>query len=300
MAKKDINIFSVSFLDLLSGALAAVIILFIVVPKLTTDAREASEKLQELDLQAQELDSIVSNLANSVPRGELDVLQQYVDEMEENIDDLGLKVRNIEEENDRLNGENEELQQELDSTKLALSQTEITLDLARDSIKVLEQQIAELTRQDSTEPPAQSQGRGPGQVLFGTNADFAIYYSWEEDWDFDLHLVNLDKDETCYYHNKSTSFAELLDDVQKSTADSYELIYTKEGKIVPGKYLLKVRVYSEGKIVEQPKGVMVIFPGKANEHAIELATRTYRHTEKPVNVLEFTLTETDFIITRTY
>ena len=36
MAKKDINIFGTSFLDLLSGALASVIILFVIVPKKTS------------------------------------------------------------------------------------------------------------------------------------------------------------------------------------------------------------------------------------------------------------------------
>ncbi len=35
MARKEINVFGTSFLDLLSGALAAVIILFVIVPKLS-------------------------------------------------------------------------------------------------------------------------------------------------------------------------------------------------------------------------------------------------------------------------
>lgn len=37
MARREINIFVTSFLDLLSGALGAVIILFIIVPKIVPD-----------------------------------------------------------------------------------------------------------------------------------------------------------------------------------------------------------------------------------------------------------------------
>ena len=45
MARKEINIFGTSFLDLLSGALGAVIILFIIVPKMSVQQQEALQEL---------------------------------------------------------------------------------------------------------------------------------------------------------------------------------------------------------------------------------------------------------------
>ena len=47
MKRKEINIFSTSFLDLLSGALGAVLILFIIIPKLTTEQQSALDEQQQ-------------------------------------------------------------------------------------------------------------------------------------------------------------------------------------------------------------------------------------------------------------
>lgn len=60
MARKEINVFSVSFLDLLSGALAAVIILYIIVPKMSQEQQEAVEQLEELQQQLQQMDSLMA------------------------------------------------------------------------------------------------------------------------------------------------------------------------------------------------------------------------------------------------
>ena len=45
MPKKEINIFSISFLDLLSGALGAVIILYIIIPKLNAEEIELLDEV---------------------------------------------------------------------------------------------------------------------------------------------------------------------------------------------------------------------------------------------------------------
>ena len=51
MQRKEINIFSISFLDLLSGALGAVLILFIIIPKMTFEQQDAISQLEELNEQ---------------------------------------------------------------------------------------------------------------------------------------------------------------------------------------------------------------------------------------------------------
>ena len=62
MAKREINVFNVSFIDLLSGALGAVLILFIVIPKLTGDIKiiiDQMEQLQELKVEGSYLDFLL-------------------------------------------------------------------------------------------------------------------------------------------------------------------------------------------------------------------------------------------------
>lgn len=68
MARKEINIFGTSFLDLLSGALGAVIILFIIVPKMSVQQQEALQELETLNVQVEQLSDLMEQLENSVPQ----------------------------------------------------------------------------------------------------------------------------------------------------------------------------------------------------------------------------------------
>jgi len=47
MRRREINIFSISFLDLLSGALGAVLILFIIIPKMTNESPQTAQNQQQ-------------------------------------------------------------------------------------------------------------------------------------------------------------------------------------------------------------------------------------------------------------
>jgi hypothetical protein len=47
MQRREINIFSISFLDLLSGALGAVLILFIIIPKMTDELPQTAQNQQQ-------------------------------------------------------------------------------------------------------------------------------------------------------------------------------------------------------------------------------------------------------------
>lgn len=68
MAKKETVAYGISFIDLLSGALGAVILLFIIVPKMDIESMNASKKLDSLGLKVDQLDSMVVQLGNSVDR----------------------------------------------------------------------------------------------------------------------------------------------------------------------------------------------------------------------------------------
>ena len=111
MARKEINVFSVSFLDLLSGALAAVIILFIIVPKMTSEQQSVLEQIEGLKTEVVELDSLLAQLHNSIPADEYTKLMDKLDSFQDLIDNLEQHVSSLQAETEKLKAENEELKE---------------------------------------------------------------------------------------------------------------------------------------------------------------------------------------------
>ena len=98
MARKEINVFNVSFLDLLSGALGAVLILFIIIPKLTSDIErqlQELEQIKELKVDVGKIKSMMSELKQSVPTDLYTELETRMDKLETTITDLELEVKRL-------------------------------------------------------------------------------------------------------------------------------------------------------------------------------------------------------------
>ena len=113
MARKEINIFGTSFLDLLSGALGAVIILFVIVPKMSTHDQETIQELEELNIQVSEISSIMEQLENSVPADLYQQLEQQIEDMRNTIASLTAHVEALQARNEALEEENQRLQQQI-------------------------------------------------------------------------------------------------------------------------------------------------------------------------------------------
>lgn len=92
MARKEINIFNVSFLDLLSGALGAVIILYIIIPKMTASEQETIQTLEALKVEAQQVQDMMSQLQNSVDKELFEKLEEQIQSMQKNIEKLTQQV----------------------------------------------------------------------------------------------------------------------------------------------------------------------------------------------------------------
>lgn len=80
MAKKELSIFGASFLDLLAGALGAVIILYIVVPKLNIPVEEF-EKQQKLTEEINKMGITLATLSKLIPKSKLEELQQQIEQI---------------------------------------------------------------------------------------------------------------------------------------------------------------------------------------------------------------------------
>ncbi len=131
--RKDLNIFNVSFLDLLSGALGAILILFVIVPKLDSKIRQQLQELEtfkELKLEVKEIKGIMTDLEGSVPKEQLSSLQSkfssittQVDILEEEIKQLQIQLGKCDDEKSKLNARIQSLNKEIESLKAQVGDT---------------------------------------------------------------------------------------------------------------------------------------------------------------------------------
>ncbi len=283
MARKEINIFGTSFLDLLSGALAAFIILFVIVPKMSSEQVNALEELEQLDVQVSELRDILENARNSIPQDvyeeiecQVESMQNTISSLSNELEDMQRRLAAAEQENQSLTAENVQL---------------------RDENNRLRERIEQLERQTRTSSDnSSSNGISDGKV-FGMNAKLGIVCMWEEkNPDVDLYVKDTSSGQVCNFNHKNTSFGNLMEDVLSRTSaddDRYELFY--QPTIVPGTYEVYVNIYSgqtnwDGRPAHV-NGYIVLYPGKENEKKIDYPTVTI--VQKGVNMRIGTLVVTE-------
>jgi Mg-chelatase subunit ChlD len=93
-SRREIQVFSISFLDLLSGALGAVIILFIAVPK-AKGPQEAAQKAQVMDVKTEISQNVPGNSSETLHK-EINFLSAKVRELETENKALQDKLANME------------------------------------------------------------------------------------------------------------------------------------------------------------------------------------------------------------
>ncbi|MBL4704740.1 MAG: VWA domain-containing protein [Flavobacteriales bacterium] len=89
MARKEINVFSIAFLDLLSGALAAVIILFVIVPKMSAEEEKLIKALGGMDVTVTTIADLLDKAKGAIPIDYYDSLVKSIGIMKQEIDTLG-------------------------------------------------------------------------------------------------------------------------------------------------------------------------------------------------------------------
>lgn len=286
MANKEINIFSVSFLDLLSGALAAVLILFIVVPKMSQTEKDAIEELEKLHVQQEQLSELIEQARNSISMELYEQIQQQLNTMQNTISELSEKVGNLQEALVAAENENQRLREQIQET---------TQQSASDKqkIKELEEKIRQLQKKRDGLP---SNLADRGEV--------EIFILWAENVDVDLYVQNLSNGETCQHPSYQGSVSNvktwgmLGEDInnQRLGADGskyYEIFY--QPKPVSGQYKIYYNIYDHQRAPWSGRpatvsGFAVIFPGKPNEKRIDFETTTLTRAMENhvVGVLEVT------------
>ena len=275
MARKDINIFGTSFLDLLSGALAAVIILFVIVPKMSNCEQEALREIQEADMQVTELAEMIRQLENSVPQEQYDAIMQQIEELQQTIDNLSEQVNNMAQQLEQTRQENEQMRQQLEQQR---------------------QRIAELEEEVNRNRQASQVGK-----IFGIDAELGVVCLWRENIDVDLYVTDLSSNETCYYYKKETDFGQLNEDITSrpdSDDDRFELFYQRH--IKPGRYRLEVNIYSRASLSHASsahvEGYVSLYPGRANEIKIPYRQITLTNPGQMVNIGILIVTENNITL----
>jgi len=261
MRHRELNVFSVSFLDLLSGALAAVIILFVVVPKINSEQSAKIEVLDSLNVQVNELDSLLQLAQNAIPDSIYNQLQQKMDQLQQTLDSLNNLVEEQSQQLQQCTEERQELVQQLEEVQQQLSSA-----------------------------------YGPGQMLFGINAKFAVVCQWTEDVDIDLYMEDNASGQRIYFNVPNTSFGAYLVDVQRHLDNDgqYEMIY--QGKVVPGNYSIYYNYYS-GSENAHVSGYVILNPFSSGEQKVTLPEIEMRPGMNKRKIARVALTGNNFQLT---
>jgi len=150
MAKREINVFNVSFLDLLSGALGAVLILFIVIPKLTGDIKiklQELEQIQELKVDIQKIENMMVQLKESVPEDTFKELESRMDKLGKTISALEAEIKSVQSKLAECDAQRSKLKDQVKTLKKQVVDLE---DRLKDNDKIVQQlqsEIEELRKQ---------------------------------------------------------------------------------------------------------------------------------------------------------
>lgn len=259
MAKKEINIFGTSFLDLLSGALAAVIILFVIVPKKTQADVDIIEKFKEVEVIASDIEDLTEKLKNSVPKEVLEQIQTELSELEKKIEELQNRLSQLEADAKVLTDENRNLKQ--------------TVQQQQEEIEELKKQLAEATGKIREAEKSNSKANTVEKTL-GVFAKFGILCRWEEtNADVDIGIQRFGANpEQCWRMYPSKPWGILGEDVRERDFDEeerFELYYVP--KIYPDVYTAWVNIYEKSS--GQTANVMaslIFHPGKSDEQRYEI------------------------------
>ncbi len=249
--RREINAFSMSFLDLLSGALSAVIILFIIVPKSDVQSQVADQNITELKSSFFTLDSIIETLKATMPENEIAVLIQTAADMKSTISSLEDATVTLRNRLSETKQQNEELQNRLAQAdkrlrKLIQSEKSASSEKAKETPKKSEP-IAKTTSPSSPTTPQsepvkeQTKVSGKGDFMFGLNPAFVVLVNWEDPKaDVDLYLKS-PEGRFCDSQNRNTSFGKWIKMPKKFITQPHQAIIQKELK--PGTYEVYAHLY---------------------------------------------------------
>jgi len=285
MPRREINIFGTSFLDLLSGALAAVIILFVIVPKSTPENVDLLEKIKKIEATGADISEVVEKVKNSVPQELYERIEKEMNHLQQKVKDLNSQLAGLVNEVARVTGENSSLKEQI--------------RIRQEEIKQLKEQLAEL-KEKVEQAKTECRTANTIERTLGVFAKFGILCRWNEtDVDVDMGVQRFGvSPEQCWRMYPSKPWGILGEDVRERSADEeerFELFYVPQ--IYPDEYTVWVNVFDQSVgNVASVSCVLVFHPGKLDEQRQEFSAVTVNKGGSNVSIATFRLENNGFTV----
>lgn len=258
--KKDVDIANVSFLDMLAGALGAVMILFIIIPKVSFADLERIQTLDSLVVNKANLDTLLNRLQSVVPEEDYQELIMTSANLQVSIESLNAEVENMQSALDIKNKQYANISSKYDRAMATIRSLENQLKSApsveqyNKIVKELKEAKSRLTTPPKpvVKEPAAAVAAAPegavqpdnppseGDAVFGIDPPLTIMINWDDKDDkVHLYMREAGTKSWVFYQTKRrrASFGTWDNSLKKLTSKPYEAILQKD-ELVPGTFEL--------------------------------------------------------------
>lgn len=261
--KKELNPINISFLDVLAGALGAVIILFIIIPKIDIQDIEKLETLKQLEAEITSIDSVLAVVQNSVPREDYKTLLEYSSKIQASLTSLAQEVESLQSTVSSKTKEVNVLRNEIIEKNQAIASMQQQIKENKQlkaQVATMHRQIQELEQAEkqiaSAAPIAPPSPNPPeptpdpivkdstpdvASQTIGINPPLAIKIDWENKKDrVRLYMNKKGTNFWCYYQPKRrvAPFAKWVQLPKRFSTSPHEVIIQEQ--LVPGEYEIYV------------------------------------------------------------
>ena len=264
---KEVDVANISFIDLLAGALGAVMLLFVIVPKVSFSDLEKIESYEQILMEKQSLDSIIQSLESIVPKEDYQALVDRSASLQSGILKLQTEIERVQAAYSRQRDQYQSLVKEYESMKNELAEfRKNAIDPSK--LQALQMQLTELKRENKeleelkkrmtniqikqqsetvsksqetqSETPKQSiaQTDQAPETVVGINFPLAIVVEWDSPKDrVRLYMRQKGTNSWCFYQTKRqrAPFGRWNKDIQKLSNKTAEAI-TQDNELIPGEY----------------------------------------------------------------
>lgn len=245
--KKEVNTMTMSFLDLLSGALGAVILLFVIVPKTSISEKEVLSQMKQLELDAVQIDSLLQELAESEETISIEEYLTVVDKVKTQLKKEKVlrekltaqmaegekAIKDLQRNKHMLNVELAQARRDMQAQKTKNTALAASNAKSRNTKKATAQKVAQIEKQVTKVK------KNDRPFFFGFEAPLCIVLNWDTaSTDVDLFLEK--EGSFCDGFNRTQSFGRWVRVPKKYLSKPTEVIIQKE--IVPGTYKIHAHV----------------------------------------------------------
>lgn len=268
MARREISVFSVSFLDLLSGALAAVIILFIVVPRIDIGEIQDLPELKELKGSSINLETLLSRIRGSISETEYSAMEGETRKLQSAIVGVEDQMKELQGRLKQANNKIDELNKKINDQSEQIKGYKATINDLRDANADLEKRLDDQPKKSDPiadnpkTPPVDTKDpektpTNPStptidtaseiitdKVTLGIQAPFVavVQYDRKQPVKVNIYLGQEGKTATVDYFNRNASFGKWRDVSRMYSGMRAECVV--QDKIEPGEYILYAHLAS--------------------------------------------------------